>query len=56
MRPFFEAEAANALFDQLVEGATVRVKGWWEARQVAGGKRFEFVAQFFAVGDGPSTP
>jgi hypothetical protein len=52
----FEAGAVNALLDQLVEGATVRLDGYWGAREFAGIKRFEFAAQFITVEGGPRTP
>jgi hypothetical protein len=53
---YLEAGAVNALLEQLVEGAAVLLHGYWTAREFAGVKRFEFVAQFIQIGDGPKTP
>ena len=53
---YFAADTVVALFDQLVEGATVRLGGYWNAREFNGTKRFEVVAQFIALEGGPRTP
>jgi hypothetical protein len=52
----FAADTVVALFDQLVEGASVRLDGYWKAREFNWTKRFEFVAQFIAIEGGPRMP
>jgi hypothetical protein len=52
----FTRRQVDAIFDQLTEGVSLRLDGYWSAATFNGKKRFTFVAQFIRLPDGHHVP
>ncbi len=52
----FTRRQVDALFDQLTEGVSLTLDGYWSAATFNGKKRFTIVAQFIRLPDGQQVP